>query len=307
MKKKVASLLLIGTTYFSGFVFAQQVRQDAGTKLLIPSSARTGAFTSFLAVMNLDTQPNIVEIKARREDGSSIGQSLMQTIPVGGRFRSTDILGQLGGGFGEFGPITIESTNGRVLSAVSEVNSSQGPGGFFPGVNVQTAWQTGFISEVIDTGNPGSPATFRTNIGVNNLSGSTANVTVAFFNNSGTQVGAPISFQVAGNGMTQRNGVVRDLLNSGGAVTGENGYLKITSDREVIAWASKVENGTGDPSFQIGIGAASVVVSQIEAGTIVMQNNLLFVALALVGPLAVFLFPWGQRLQPQFRPSPEAS
>ncbi len=291
MKSKAAMLLVLVLLGSVTMLRGQQTRQDVGTKLLIPSSARTASFTSFLAVLNLDTQPNMVEIRARREDGSSIGQSLTQMIPVGGRFRSTDILGDLGAGLGEFGPITVESTNGRLLSAVSEVNSAQGPGGFFPGVNVNTAWQTGFISEVIDTGDFGVARTFRTNIGVNTVSGSTANVTVTFLNNSGTQVGSSISFMVAGNGMTQKNGVVRELLNSGGGVTGQNGFLKITSDRPVVAWASKVENGTGDPSFQIGIGAASVVVSQIEADTQVAANNLLFVALGLLGPVAVFLTP----------------
>lgn len=102
-------------------------------------------------------------------------------------------------------------------------------------------------------------------------------------------MGVPISFFVAGNGMTQRNGVVRDLLNSGGGVTGQNGYLRITSNQPVVAWASKIENGTGDPSFQIGIGAASIVTSQIEAGTSDIRNNLLFIALGLLGPAAVFL------------------
>lgn len=290
MKSKVALLPVLVLLGSATMLLGQQVRQDVGTKLLIPSSARTPTFTSFLAVMNLDSQTNIVEIRARREDGSSIG-SVMRSIPVGGRFRSTDILGELGAGLGEFGPITIESTNNRVLSAVSEVSSAQGPGGFFPGVNVNTAWQTGFISEVIDTGDSGVAQTFRTNIGVNTMSGSSANVSVAFFNSAGTQVGSSIAFTVAGNGMTQRNGVVRELLNSGGAVTGQNGFLRITSNQPVIAWASKVENGTGDPSFQIGIGAASVVGSQIEAGVQVVQNNLLFVALGLLGPLAVFLAP----------------
>lgn len=295
MKTRVSVSLFAAVCFLSSAAFGQQVRQDVGTKLLVPSSARTASFTSFLAVLNLDSQPNIVEIRARREDGSSIGQSITRTIPVGGRFRSTDILGELGAGLGEFGPITVESTNGRVLSAVSEVNSAQGPGGFFPGINVSTAWQTGFISEVIDTGNLGTPNTFRTNIGVNTVSGSTANVTVTFFNSAGTQVGTPISFNVAGNGMTQRNGVVRDLLNSGGAVTGQNGYLRITSNQPVIAWASKIENGTGDPSFQIGIGAASTVISQIEAETTIVRNNLLFIALGLLGPVAVFLQPRQRR------------
>jgi hypothetical protein len=71
---------------------AQQLRQDVGTKLLIPSSARTATFTSLLVVLNLDTQPNNVTIIARRADGSLIGVPLGTTIPVGGRFRSTELI-----------------------------------------------------------------------------------------------------------------------------------------------------------------------------------------------------------------------
>ncbi len=171
------------------------------------------------------------------------------------------------------------------------MTSSLGPGGFFPGVNVATAWQTGFMSEVIDTGNTGTPGTFRTNVGFNTVGGTAANVTVSFHNNDGTQVGVPLAFGVPANGMTQRNSIVRDLLDSGGAVTGQNGYLKITSNQPLIAWASKIDNVTNDPSIQIGIGAASTVVSQIETGTQVVQNNLLFVALGLLGPIAVCLTP----------------
>jgi len=281
----VVSLLVFGAS--EGF--AQQERLDAATKMLIPSSARTGSFTSFLAVINLDSQDNAITITARRNDGSVIGNPITTVLSVGGRFRSNDILGQMGAGIPESGPITVESTNGKKLSAVSEVSSVQGPGGFFPGVNPALAWMQGYITEVIDTGEGGSPGTFRTNIGVNTVSGSSANVTVAFFNNAGTQVGSTISFSVAGNGMTQINGVVRDLLNSGGAVTGQNGFLRITSNQPIHAWASKIENGTGDPSFQIGIGALTgTVISQVLPSGSDVRNDFLFVGLGLI-PALVFL------------------
>jgi hypothetical protein len=137
---------------------------------------------------------------------------------------------------------------------VSEVSSTQGPGGFFPGVNVVMASLEGFLSEVIDTGNTGSAGTFRTNLGLNALDGSPVTVTVAIHNNSGAQTGSK-TLTVPGNGMAQINSIVRELLSSGGNVTGQNGHLKYSSNRPIIAWASKVENGTGDPSFQIGIPA----------------------------------------------------
>jgi len=284
MKSRNLFLLVISSMVFFGATsLAQQIRQDVGTQLLIPSSAKIAGFTSFLAIENLDTQPNIVKIDARNTNGVQLGEKTT-TIPVGGRFRSADILSELGINGDAFGPISIESTNGRVLTAVSEVTSTDGPGGFFPGVNTQTAWQQGYILEVIDTGSKGGPQkTYRTNIGVNNVGSVTANVTVTLHDNFGTQVGIPIQFVVAPNGMTQKNNIVRDLLQSGGAVTGQNGYLKITSDKPVIAWASKVENGSEDPSFQIAVGAASTVASQTQLGVTDFRNNFLFLTFAFAG------------------------
>jgi hypothetical protein len=260
--------------------FAQQQRLDAATKILIPSSARTGSFNSFLAVINLDSQDNTITITARRADGSVIGTKSI-VLSSSGRFRSTDILGELGGGLGEFGPITVESTNGRMLSAVSEVSSVQGPAGFFPGVNTSSAWMQGYIAEVIDTGESGTAGTFRTNVGLNTVTATPANVTVTLRGATGQSVGSA-NFAVPGNGLTQFR--VRDSI---GALNGTNGYLTITSNQPIHAWASKIENGTGDPSFQIGIGAlAGTVISQVLPSGSDARNNLLFIGLALIPAIA---------------------
>jgi hypothetical protein len=266
-----------------------QTRQDVGTKVLIPSSAGTGSFSSLLVVLNLDSQPNNVTITARKADGSSvIGTPITATIPVGGRFRSTNILGDMGAApAGDvFGPITVESTNGRQLSAVSEVASTQGSAGFFPGVNVETAWTQGFIAEVVDTGDMGQPGTHRTNLGVNTVAGTAANVTITFHNNDGTQLGST-SAAVPGNGLAQINSVIRAALGSA-VVTGQDGYLKLVSDQPIVAWASKIENGLNDPSFQIGIAATSI--SQFAPASSQLPNSLLFVALGLMAPLVSILF-----------------
>jgi hypothetical protein len=187
----------------------------------------------------------------------------------------------LGGGLGEFGPITVESTNGRMLSAVSEVSSVQGPAGFFPGVNTSSAWMQGYIAEVIDTGESGTAGTFRTNVGLNTVTATPANVTVTLRGATGQSVGSA-NFAVPGNGLTQFR--VRDSI---GALNGTNGYLTITSNQPIHAWASKIENGTGDPSFQIGIGAlAGTVISQVLPSGSDARNNLLFIGLALIPAIA---------------------
>ncbi len=268
-------------------LLAQQVRLDAGTKLLVPSSARTASFTSFLAVINLDTQPNQVTITARHTDGSKIGTPIQTVIPVGGRFRSTDILGEMGaaGGSNDFGPITIESTNGKVLSAVSEVSSSNGTAGFFQGVNVSSAWMEGYIPEVIVTGPRGQPGTFRSNLGLNTIDETPANVTFTLYDNAGTALGSAAT-TVPGNGLTQ----ISPISSSIPQLSGGNGYLKIESNRPIHAWVSKINNGNEDPSFQIGVGAlSSGSVSSIAPMVGDFRNDLLFVGLALIAPLLLAL------------------
>jgi hypothetical protein len=255
MRKIKLCLLMLTVTLMAGVPEspAQDQRLDVGTKLLIPSSARTDRFTSLLVVLNLDVETNEVTITARRTDGSTIG-TLNITIPEAGRYRNTDILGAMGAALGEFGPITVESTNEKKLSAVSEVSSAQGLAGFFPGINVDTAWERGFIAEVVDTGDRGTAGTHRTNLGVNRVGDSDADVTITLHDNTGTQLGST-TVRVQGNGMAQLNDVIRAALGSA-VVTGREGYLRLSSDATIIAWASKIENGFDDPAFQIGIGEA---------------------------------------------------
>jgi hypothetical protein len=111
-------------------------------------------------------------------------------------------------------------------------------------------------------------------------------------NNAGSPMGVTINTTVPGNGLTQINSVIRDLLQSGGGVTGVNGYLKIVSNRPIIAWVSKVENGTNDPSFQIAVGAASTVASQTQLGVTDFRNNIVFLMFAFAGTAILI---WQQR------------
>jgi hypothetical protein len=266
-------------------VFAQ-VRQDIGTKLLVPSSARTATFTSLLAVVNLDNETNLVTITARDSNGSIIGQK-NENIPVGGRFRNENILSELGAGSGSFGPITVESTNGKVLTAASEVYTA-GAAGFFPGISNDTTWKLGFIPEAVED------ATHRTNLGINAAAGVAANVTITLHDDSGAQKGNSTSVTVPANGMMQLNRIVSTLLGGQGS-----GYLKISSNQPVIAWASKITNSTNDASFEIGVaaGPTTPISSFIPEGSD-LRNELLFVALALIAPALSLLFQRRKKSQP---------
>ncbi len=249
----------------------QEARYDVGTRLLVPSSAYSDTFTSSLVVLNMDSQPNSITITAHDTGGNPLAPPFTTTLPAGGQFRTSNILQQLGVASGSFGPISVESTNNHLLSAISEVKSNQGFGGFFPAVNLEAAWTEGFILEVVDSGARGTPTTYRTNLGLNAVSSGTTHVTITLFNDSGQQVGNSISTTVVANGLTQLDNIVQRLR---GSTDVSGGYLRIVSSQPIIAWASKVENGTDDPSFQIGIGGASSTAtpSQVDSAVSIAEK-----------------------------------
>lgn len=283
------SILTMTMASFLSSAFAQ-VRQDIGTKILIPSSARTNSFTSLLVVLNLDNEQNQITITARDNGGNVMGQK-NENIPVGGEFRSADILQELGVGLGTSGPITVESTNNKMLSAISEVSTTfqvngvtTGAAGFFPGVNVATAWKLGFMPEVLQGSDPDKPTavTYRTNLGLNAAAGAAASVTITLRDSAGAQQGSPMNVTVPANGMMQLNGIVSTLLGGGQGA----GYLRISSDQPIIAWASKITNVSNDSSFEIGVAAGPTTpVSAFIPESSDPRNELIFIVLALIAPL----------------------
>jgi glucose/arabinose dehydrogenase len=222
-----------------------------GPQELIPSSIRSDDFTSLLSVINRDSESNSVSVTARREDGSVSG-TLRIAIGPGGFFRSSDILGSLNLPNGSFGPITVQSSNGKALSTVSEVRSLAGAAGFFAGQSVARASNERIIVEVADTGERGTPGTFRTNLGINNLGLSIATVRASLFTSSGVILGVQ-EVLVPPGGMVQVNNIVQSLLGAT-STTGVSGYLRLISDQPIHAWASKIDNVTEDPSLETGVG-----------------------------------------------------
>jgi hypothetical protein len=69
---------------------------------------------------------------------------------------------------------------------------------------------------------------------------------------------------MAADSLAQLNNVVQQLR---GSIDMSGGYLRIVSSQPIMAWASKVENGTEDPSLQIatGAGSASLQVTSVAS------------------------------------------
>lgn len=221
--------------------------------LLIPSSARSDRFTSSLILINGGTATEQITLTQRRVDGA-VGAAMNLTLTSGEIFQSDDVLGSLGLPLGAFGPITIDSASGLPLTVVSEVRSPNGTAGFYGGRSRAEASLERVIPEAIDSGERGTAGTFRTNLGVNSLSTVLANVRVTLVDSAGSNRG---SFDLTVNpfGMTQVDGIVRRIL---GAISPTSGYLKLNSDQPIHAWASKIDNGTDDPSFETALGQSAV-------------------------------------------------
>jgi glucose/arabinose dehydrogenase len=220
-------------------------------KILIPSSARSDQFASLLFVVNRETSTNNILVTGWDTNGLVVG-TLSLVLNPGGFFRTIDILGALQLPKNSFGPLTVESTNGEHLSAISEIRSAEGTAGFFSGLSEAAASAERIIPEVVDSGDPGIVGTFRTDLGVNNPNGSAADVEVSFLNGSGLLLGR-INQQVPPRGMLLTNNIVRKILGVGSA-TGNQGYLRLVSSQPFHVWASKIDNSTDDPSLEVGVG-----------------------------------------------------
>jgi glucose/arabinose dehydrogenase len=221
--------------------------------VLIPSSARSDRFTSSLILLNGSSADEQYTLTHRGVDGAVRGSMNLSLTP-GGVFQTDDVLGSLGLPIGAFGPITIDSTNGLPLTVVSEVRSLNGTAGFYGGRSRAEASVERVIPEAVDSGERGAAGTFRTNLGVNNLGTALANVRVTLIDSVGADRGSH-NLTVNSLGMTQVDGIVRRIL---GANSPTSGYLKLSSDQPIHAWASKIDNGTDDPSFETAIGQSAV-------------------------------------------------
>ncbi len=218
-------------------------KPGGSSRMVIPSAANTGKFTSSLVVMNVGFTTAEVGIKAFGVDGSLLGEGPTPwSIPANGILTLDNVLQSLGIA-NNYGPVEITSLNDVPLVATSRVASQGGAGGFFQGIEDSAAATTQIIPHVADT------AELRTNLGVNNISDEVATVVVRLMNQEGVEVGAQ-SLTVAARGLTQINGVVRQLLGSS-ALSNFQGYLKLESNQPVLGWVSEIDNVTNDPGFAI--------------------------------------------------------
>ena len=229
-------------------------KRTGATRILIPSSANIGTFSSSLVVMNVGVTTAQVALKAYGTSGQLLGQSSTPlVIGPNGVVSFENVLQSLGV-TDNYGPIEITSLNNVPIIASSRVSSTTRSGGFFEGLKYSEASLVQTIAHVVDN------SEIRTNLGINNPTEFPATVEIRLFDKNGREL-ASTSTLVAPRGLTQMNNVVRTLLNLPD-VANVDGYIQLQSDQPIFGWASQIDNLTNDPGFAVskGYGATRLIV-----------------------------------------------
>ena len=229
-------------------------KRSGATRILIPSSANLGTFSSSLVLMNLGFTTAQVGMKVYGTSGELLGESSTPlTISPNGVVSFENVLQSLGV-TDNYGPIEITSLNSVPVIATSRVSSTTRSGGFFEGLKYSDASLLQTIAHVVDSNE------IRTNLGINNPTEFPATVAVRLFDRNGIEL-ASTSTSVAPRGLTQMNNIVRSLLNLTDVANVE-GYIQLQSSEPIFGWASQIDNLTNDPGFAVskGYGATRLIV-----------------------------------------------
>jgi len=221
-------------------------KRSGSMRILIPSSANIGTFSSSLVVMNVGFSTAQVALKAYGTSGETLGQTTASlTIAPNGVLTFENVLQTLGV-VDNYGPIEITSLNNVPLIASSRVSSINRAGGFFEGLRYSEASMVQTVAHVVDN------AEIRTNLGINNVTDFPATVMIRLLDKNGAQLAAaPVT--VAAKGLTQINNVVREMLGRQD-VTNMEGYIRLESNQPIFGWASQIDNSSNDPGFAMGKG-----------------------------------------------------
>ncbi len=217
-----------------------------GVKLLIPSAVGSDTFKSSLLVVNRESQSTRIALTLRDPAGTLMG-TLNRTLDSHGFWRTDDIITDLNLPSGSYGPLLIESLDGRLLSAISEVKSRTGTGGLFAAMNLGAATLNCLAVEILDNGNPGIASTFRTNLGINNPQSLDAHVLLELADETGNHLSSQ-TLTVSAGGLVQINQVLKSFPNFQTEPL-KRYYLSLKSDQAIFGWVSKIENATNDPSL----------------------------------------------------------
>jgi hypothetical protein len=224
---------------------------------ILPSSAyRTGLdgaeFHTDVRILNLGS--STVTVTATFFDQSSGAAMSSSGFPVSGRSQASfdNILRSLFGrtlADGSYGPIRFDSTGPiTVSSSVNNVNAcgtGATSGQWLPGISTTSAMRAGAIPQLAVSANPS--AGYRTNLVVMNPGSASATVGVEVRTGGGMRLSTGTIGPLGANGFSQ---VALDSAQTFPEVVGRtdtNLWIDFSSDQPVLAFASVINNASGDP------------------------------------------------------------
>jgi len=217
---------------------------------VVPAVARIDgvgdtSWFSDLTVANPGTMPVEVELTYLPRDRDNTqattrdfvieaGQSLTLTDVVQGTFETTGS-----------GALLVRGRRPVVVVSRTFNDTPDGTfGQFIAGLDHRAAVQEGQTGHLLMLD---ESALFRSNLGLVNLSPYEVSAEVSFIDPSGSDLGS-LAFTLPPRGVIQRNRVLRELTNL--EVTGFRAEVRVlTPEGRVVAYASVVDNSSGDPTF----------------------------------------------------------
>ena len=241
------------------------------SRLILQSATNIGSFRSNLVVLNLFSSQAALDISALdRNSGQVIGTVLRNVTIEGNGFVSFENILDALAVNGNYGPVEIRSTNGAALAAVSQVSGlNSHTSGFFQAQNPDAAEHSLIVPYVLDND------AFRTNVNLNNLGSAVASVSIELIGQNGNRLAVSPAIQIQPLGMLQINRIVNYL--SGSLSASQPGYLRISADQPVLAFASLIDSASDDPSIENGVSKGGAVLLLKSAANANFRSTLVIV------------------------------
>jgi ASPM-SPD-2-Hydin domain-containing protein len=248
----------------------QSATAETSSHLLVPSSVANDRFRTALLIASASAADGSVSLIARNPSGIVQATLSNLSLPGFGFLYFEDLYGSLGLD-SVSGPVEVTAQGDLQLMALARIYSREQTGGFLNAVPAERAGREIYIPHLIDT------VQLRTNLGLNNPGSTVANVTFSLLSRGGLVIGS-LSDLVPAGALVQWDDVIRSLLGSSSR-TGQEGWLRVQSDQDIVAWVSQINNTSQDPDFLVGTVPSSgrlLIPSVVSAGryhsTLVLVN-----------------------------------
>lgn len=233
---------------------------------MVPASANVSgsAGTNWRTDLRL-VNPEDIEIPVRvfllraGADNSALDEFFDVIVPAGGQVEIDNVLASEFSFSGTAALLIDTLGNGLVVTSRTYNQVTQGTyGQFIPGVPVDQALEadgTGYLVYMAKS------ADYRTNVGWAGTGADAGMITVSIFGANGSSLGSG-DYVVRPYGQQQIN----DIFAAVGAPARAAAYATVTATVPVVAYASVVDNRTGDPVAVIAVPAPGVDANLLLSG-----------------------------------------